>query len=265
MECVQFRMSGRFVATVFLSPGPRQKWKNVHVLLYPFVRELLELMNGFRVYDGHFKKYHEQMFVYLSVVHCDTVARNDLGCFAPVSARRNDARSLWEGTSGINGHGMYSKGYLEPISQTWMGDELVYANDERAMLSHEDHLHLVDAVVNGGHTPMACGRYSSGPLEQLPYFDPIWAYCVPFGHSFCYGISKLFFKMLLGKVDHCEKYECVFSTEALSRIQARGVGLQPPSDMARGYHDIVQYLGMPSCGHPFLKPPKFVFTETILE
>ncbi|KAK3264014.1 hypothetical protein CYMTET_27220 [Cymbomonas tetramitiformis] len=79
--------------------------------------------------------------------------RNDLGCFAPVSARRNDARSLWEGTSGITGHGMYSNGYLEPVSQTWMGDEeLVYANDERAMLSHEDHLHLVDAVVNGMYT-----------------------------------------------------------------------------------------------------------------
>ena len=134
MECVQFRMSGKFVATVLLSPGPRQKWKSVHVLLYPFVRELLELMNGFRVYDGHFNKHHEQMYVYLSVVHCDTVARNDLGCFAPVSARRNDARSLWEGTSGITGHGMYSNGYLEPVSQTWMGDEeLVYANDVRAM------------------------------------------------------------------------------------------------------------------------------------
>ncbi|KAK3275106.1 hypothetical protein CYMTET_16738 [Cymbomonas tetramitiformis] len=245
------RVKMKHCGVISIAPGPRQHWKDVDVLLEPMMEELKQLSKGhadadqtpFRVYDGYFQVWHEQLSVFLMLCYCNTIARNDLGKFAPVAARRNDFKSIWEATKGPNGNGMYCLGYANPISQTYLDEgEVLYANDPSVWLTKEDHKELVRLTAEDGVDPMRTGRYAAGPLEQLDSFDPIYGYVMPFMHMMCYGVIKKFLKMLRNKVNNCPN-TCYFSPMQLKQLQANGKRLTAPHDMHREYQDFVQYAG----------------------
>eukprot|EP00854_Cymbomonas_tetramitiformis_P014930 gene14930-17646_t len=185
------RVKMKYCGLVSIAPGPRQHWKDVNVSLEPFILELQQLSMGhadahgtpFRVYDGYFEVWHAQFSVFLLLCYCDTVARNDLGNFAPVAARRNDFKSIWEGTRGPGNRGMYCLGYAKPISKSYLPEgQVVCAKDPSVWLTKEDHKELVRITVEEGADLMRTGRYAAGPLEQLSYFDAICGYVLPFMH-----------------------------------------------------------------------------------
>ena len=248
----QDRMRLAFNGLVELVPGPRPHGKDTEVLLEPFLDEMLELGRGhadadgtpFKVYDGYFEKWHDVFRVFLVLCHCDTVARNDLGEFAPVAARRNDFKSLWESTRGPNNRGMYPLGYAWPIGQSYLPEgEKIYANSPTTWLTWEDHRELVRLTVEEGIDPMRTGRYKAGPLERLPYFNPMNGYALPFMHLMCYGVVKKFVNMLRHKYTDARD-TCYFSEAQRSQLQANGKELACTQDMHRGYLDVVQYAGI---------------------
>ena len=241
-----------FNGLVMLIPGPRPHGKNAEVLLEPLIDEMLELAKGhadafgtpFQVYDGYFEMWHDEFRVFLVLCHCDTVARNDLGNFAPVAARRNDFKSLWEATRGPNNRGMYPLGYAWPIEQSYLPEgEKMYANDPTAWLTWDNHKELVRITVEEGIDPMRTGRYKAAPLERIPYFDPIHGYALPFMHMMCYGVIKKFVNLLRHKYADARE-TCYFSEAQQKQLQANGKDLACTQDMHRGYLDIVQYAGI---------------------
>ncbi|KAK3252152.1 hypothetical protein CYMTET_38531 [Cymbomonas tetramitiformis] len=243
------RVRMEFTGLVIVVPGPRQHWKNNDVIQERLVKELKELRDGhaddkgtpFRVYDGYFGKWHDKFSVFLVLCYCDTVARNDLGRFAPVAARRNDYLSLWEGTPGPTG-GMYCLGYAKPIAQSYLPDgETVHAWDPSVLLTQEDHEELVKLTQEGAD-PMRTGRYGKGPLEALEYFTAMSAYVLPFMHCMTFGVVKSTVKMFRHKVPNCDD-TCYFNAAQLKQLQKNGKGLCAPHDMHREYQDVVQYAG----------------------
>ena len=90
---------------------------------------------------------------------------------------------------------------------------------------------------------MRTGRYKAGPLERLPYFNPMNGYALPFMHLMCYGVIKKFVNMLRHKYTDARD-TCYFSEAQRSQLQANGKELACTQDMHRGYLDVVQYAGI---------------------
>lgn len=223
----------------------------------PFQDELMELMPGadagnpqrmFEVYDAFLDKTYN-LRVVLGMVSADSVMRIAMGRFIGVGGYRSDAYSIFEGTAGPDGKGMYYKGYAKKVEQTLHtvgGASTVYASDPRLFLDKAGHNRLVALADRGGDASMI-GRHGRGALERIPYFDPMRAYAHPVGHAMLYGVVKRTLKLFLGKLKGIG--ECgpllSFPKTILDTIQQRAPYVRPPHDVGRKYHDIVQYFGAP--------------------
>ena len=83
-----------------------------------FEEELLRLLKGkrsdgedFVVYDAFLKKTYK-LTVILGMVYADSVMRITMGRFMGIGSYRADPYSLFEGTPGPGGKGMYFRGYI---------------------------------------------------------------------------------------------------------------------------------------------------------
>ncbi|KAK3247416.1 hypothetical protein CYMTET_43084 [Cymbomonas tetramitiformis] len=168
---ISARQQDKWHSMLWISRGPRQKEKNVHVLWGPFQDDLLELMPGADMQPG-------------------------------VGGYRSDAYSVFEGTAGPDGKGMYYKGYAKKVEQTLhtvRGATTVHAWDPSLFLDKAGHDRLVALAERGGD-PSMLGRHGRGALERIPYFDPMRAYAHPYGHAKLYGVVKRTLKLFLGKL-----------------------------------------------------------------
>ncbi|KAK3246561.1 hypothetical protein CYMTET_43911 [Cymbomonas tetramitiformis] len=214
---ISARQQDKWHSMLWISRGPRQKKKNVHVLWGPFQDELLELMPGADMRPG-------------------------------VGGYRSDAYSVFEGTAGPDGKGMYYKGYAKKVEQTLhtvRGATTVHAWDPSLFLDKAGHDRLVALAERGGD-PSMLGRHGRGALERIPYFDPMRAYAHPYGHAKLYGVVKRTLKLFLGKLKGIGEHGPLlsFPKSMLDEIQRRAPYSRPPHDVGRKYHDIVQYFGM---------------------
>ena len=249
----QVRQHDKYHANLWMTKGPRQKEKNPLVLWSLFEEELMQLMHGredastpFVVYDPFLKRTYT-LKVVLGVVYADTVMRCTMGGFMGVASYRADPYSLFEGTPGPGGKGMYFRGYAVPVKlkgwKTDSGKTEVYADDAELILSKTQHQVLVRKTESGEAAPSATGRRGRGALERLPYYDPMRAIAHPFGHCVLYGVVKAFLKLLLGKMKSNTHPWLSLPKELVDRIQSRAAGIQAPHDVTRPYHDVVKYFG----------------------
>jgi len=242
--CLQARQRDKWHRNLWITRGPRQK-KNPLVIWGQFESDMRRLATGFDVYDSFLKRTYT-LKVFLGMVHADSVMRITMGQFMGVGSYRADAYSLFEGTSGPGGKGMYFKGYAKPVKlqmTTVPGKPEVYADEELLMLSKEGHAALVSRTIDGGESPKSTGRHGRGALELIPYFDPMHGYAVPFGHCVLYGVVKRFWKLLMGKVPGVPDSTFTLPKTILDEMQARAKLVKPPHDVIRQYNDIVQYFG----------------------
>ncbi|KAK3261706.1 hypothetical protein CYMTET_29403 [Cymbomonas tetramitiformis] len=239
------RQRDKWHRNLWITRGPRQKEKNPLVIWGQFERDMQRLATGFDVYDSFLKRTYT-LKVFLGMVHADSVMRITMGQFMGVGSYRADAYSLFEGTSGPGGKGMYFKGYAKPVKlqmTTVQGKPEVYADEQLLMLSKEGHAALVSRTIHGGESPQSTGRHGRGALERIPYFDPMHGYAVPFGHCVLYGVVKRFWKLLMGKVTGVPDSTLTLPKTIQDEMQARAKLVKPPHDVIRKYNDIVQYFG----------------------
>ena len=241
----------------------------MHALWGPFQDELLELMPGadmqpgasphckFEVYDAFLNKTYN-LRVVLGMVSADSVMRIAMGRFIGVGGYRSDAYSVFEGTAGPDGKGMYYKGYAKKVEQTLhtvRGATTVHAWDPSLFLDKAGHDRLVALAERGGD-PSMLGRHGRGALERIPYFDPMRAYAHPYGHAKLYGVVKRTLKLFLGKLKGIGEHGPLlsFPKSMLDEIQRRAPYIRPPHDVGRKYHDIVQYFGAQPSSLPIPSP-----------
>ena len=249
----QVRQRDIFHKHLWMTKGPRQMEKNLLVIWGPFEDEMLNLRKGevgggeeFIVYDAFLKKTYK-LTVVLGLVYADSIMRITMGRFMGIGSYRADPYSLFEGTVGPGGRGMYFRGYHEKVQQqawhTASGESTVWANDPEAMITKEMHRALVAKTESGVEPPHATGRHGRGALERISYFDPMRGYAHPFGHCVFYGIVKKFIKLLMGKVKSNTHPHLVLPAAVVDEMKRRAALIQPPHDVIRPYHCVVQYVG----------------------
>ena len=229
--------------------------------------------------------------VYLGLVSADTPARNALAGTLAVAAYNADFRSQWSGIRPsstvpeamheVHGEdvpiaegstdlptgtdGMYCVGYSKPAQQTWMqaaieSDELrvseqmddVFANDPRLVLDDAMAQHMAECVQLGLLTQRSAGRKCLSTFAQLPYFDMVWSFALPWMHAGILGVVKRFWKCLFGDVAGASYLKCKLRKEDINFIEQNGKGILVPSDITRGYACICKYKGK-RINRPFIR------------
>ena len=220
--------------------------------------------------------------VYLGLVSADTPARNALAGTLAVAAYNADFRSQWsgirpsstvpdvlheahgedvpiaEGSADLSTgtDGMYCVGYSKPARQTWMqaafeGDELrvsqltddVFANDPRLVLDNAMAQHMPECVQLGLLDQRSTGWKCLSTFAQLPYFDMVWSFALPWMHAGVLGVVKRFWKCLIGDVAGANYLQCKLRNVDITFIEHNGKGILVPSDITRGYACISKYKG----------------------
>lgn len=234
---------------------------------------------GMHVHDPCFQQNYT-MRVYLGLVSADTPARNALAGTLGVSAFNADWRSQWSGkrpytetpdlpdeTNG-NAHvpsaddedggtkGMYCVGYAEETTQTWLlqskvGDtnaysqltDSMYANDPRLILDDKMARLMAFSVEEGLLTHRSTGRKCMSAFAELPYFDMVWSFALPWMHAGILGVVKRFWKCLFGDVAGTSVLISKFRSEDIKLIRENGNAILVPSDITRSYACIDKYRG----------------------
>ncbi|KAK3234763.1 hypothetical protein CYMTET_54986 [Cymbomonas tetramitiformis] len=246
------RHRDKFHKYLWMTKGPRQKIVNPLVVWGLFEDEMLSLSKGqtvdgaaFVVHDAFLKKSY-QLTVILGMVYADSVMRITMGRFMGISSYRADPYSLFEGTVGPGGRGMYFRGYFKEVEQQgWTnskGSKKVWADDADAMITKQMHASMVASTESGAEPAHATGRHGRGALERIPYFDPMHAYAHPFAHCVLYGNAKRCLKLWFGKLSNNTHPRLVLPKAIVDEIQSRAALIQPPHDIGRPYHCVVKYL-----------------------
>jgi hypothetical protein len=253
VQHAQVRQHDKFHKFLWLTKGPRQKVVNPLVVWGLFEAEMQSLMKGkgsggedFVVYDAFLKKTYK-LTVILGMVYADSVMRITMGRFMGISSYRADPYSLFEGTPGPGGRGMYFRGYSKKAEQqgwtTRSGENMVWANEPESMITKETHAALVAETESGALPASATGRHGRGALEGIPYFDPMHAYAHPFGHCVFYGTVRRCLRLWFGKLGNNTHPGLVLPKPIIDEIERRAALIKPPHDVIRPYHCVVKYVG----------------------
>jgi len=244
-------------ASIFLwcmFPGPRHAKANYDHLLAPLVAEMRRLRHGIHLYDTYLER-EDTHFPYLGLIYADTKAREPMLKTMAVGAYMCDYRSTYRCPTQVAYN--YPKGYVTPHAQmfaTAQGElvtEDMDAWDERLMLNHETATTLGNAVADGTVRCDVAGRHGVSPFERLEYFNAVWQVPLPWIHGTIWGITKDFWRMMIGKMDNNslsnsfnrrgEKIS--LDNHILKTWQLRGKGLETPVDFNRSYKCIVECQG----------------------